>query len=294
VTEAIVILLLPGFGVCASLVAYFLQRLHFPPLSIVFRAAATGVIAGVLVSFVPFEIPFLGRHSLLATLASVLCTLWSRASDPSDAIAGSTISSMLAATIWSFDGTSAFIVAAALISAAAAGAFTSFLLRGRGVERMLWIFFIAVIPIAAELLRRIAENQLSPLTALGAGAMIPSIAMLTIYLSRRGDVALELRAEAELGILDPADAALLSHPFRRFRFGIWENREARREFVQVAETLAETRTAQRSMDTASARLQQLEVLRLRMRLREIESVEFASRRNPDASNTMMPDTTSEK
>lgn len=278
---ALIYLLLLGSGFLAALLIFFIQRLQLPEPTLVMRAVTTGAIAGMAGVLMPFDLPFLGSHSLLATIASVACTLWSRASDPSDALIGSSISSMLAAAIWWFDGAPATTLAAALVAAAAAGAFTSFLLRGRGVERLLWLFFLSAIPIAAEMLRRFAENQLSPLSSLAASSFLPPIAMLTIYLARRGVVALELRAEAELGILDREDAAILSHPIRRLKFGMWKNREARREYVRVADTLAETKAAQRSMETSTARLKQLEVLRLRMRLREIEAVEFASRTNVD-------------
>lgn len=280
-------------GIFAVVVSYSAQRLQQPSPRLVLHAVIAGAIAGAIPFFFDVDVPVLGRHTLIATLAGVASTLWSRANDPSDAILGSALTITIAAAAWIFRGTPLSTVAAAFFCCIAAGAFTAFLLRGRGVERLLWCFFILAVPLAGALLQRLTAALLTPFGALAIGAALPFAAMITFYLSRRGVVALELREEAELGFLTADDATTLSHPLRRFHYGSWKNREARRKYVQVAERLAETKAMQRSMDPLSARLQQLEVLRLRMQLRQIEQVEIASRRPGDGSNTILPDTTTE-
>jgi hypothetical protein len=86
-----------------------------------------------------------------------------------------------------------------------------------------------------------------------------------------------MRDEARLGFFDQSEIRRTVHPLRRLRLSVWHNRDARRRFVQLASDLAMRKHRQRAMGSGVARLYQLEIMKLRSDLREIESLEHSLR-----------------
>jgi hypothetical protein len=118
----------------------------------------------------------------------------------------------------------------------------------------------------------ILESQ-TPLVVIAVIALAGLVADLARWPAMRR----ELAEEARLGLIDFADAAVIFHPIRRFRLSQWRDRQARREFVRLATSLAELRLRQKRMTAAAARLYQLEILKLRMQVEQMEQVEAAVR-----------------
>jgi hypothetical protein len=104
---------------------------------------------------------------------------------------------------------------------------------------------------------------------------IVAVGALVITVARWPGLRAELREEAELGFISREDAASVTHPIRRLRLSNWNDPDARREFVRTASDIAVRKRRQRHMSQATARLYQLEILKLRMQLQEMQQVDAA-------------------
>lgn len=132
--------------------------------------------------------------------------------------------------------------------------------------------------------------------AIAVGLIAPVSIAATVF-SRWPSLLNELTDEARLGLFPAGSIARVAHPLRRFSRRGWKEKEAARHFVTVATRLAVRKHQQRSMPPDAARLYQLEILKLRMELKNILNVEqsfatHAARREgsledgPAASDTM--------
>lgn len=283
--NAAMLYLLVSLGLVAG--AHYFQRLGPSPIGLVIRSIAAGSAAAILYLLFPDGSSLIDPAIFVAFAGSILVAIFHRALDPLEGNHAGAITGISAAAIVIIvrsGDVAAMTIASLLIVTPTAAALLSLMRRSGSAERALWAAGVFLTPVAAELLRRSIEMVDDSPIMIAAILFAPCVAM-AIFLSRRGSIALELAEEARLGFLDDSDAAIIAHPLRRLRFSGWHNREARRHFIRVAETLAETKILQRSMPEPTARLTQLEVLRLRMRLREIENVERATRPH-DSSSTM--------
>jgi hypothetical protein len=270
---------------------HYFHRLSAAPMQVFVRSIGAG-IAGALLFLRLEPLQHLVDAAIaVAFLIAIVLGFLHRALDPVDgnhagAIAGITASAVL--VVFRGDDVEAMTLASFLVVTPATLALLSLVRRSRSAERVLWIAGALIVPIAAELIRR-STAGIDDSAIMTAAVLFAPVFAMTIFLSRRGSIALELREEARLGFLDDRDAATIAHPIRRFQLSGWHNREARRHFIRVAETLAETKILQRSMTESTARLTQLEVMRLRMRLRDIENIEQASRPQSRSSTMHLDD-----
>ena len=111
--------------------------------------------------------------------------------------------------------------------------------------------------------------------AIGSAAFVPILVIGTVF-KQWPAVREELRREATLGFIDEADVRIASHPLLRLGGGGWRDRGARREFVRIANLIALRKRQQRYRPDETARLYQLEVMKLRMQLQDMVRIERAA------------------
>jgi hypothetical protein len=87
----------------------------------------------------------------------------------------------------------------------------------------------------------------------------------------------ELDEEATLNVIDPEDVSGASHPLLRLGRCGWHDHQAHREFVRIASLLALRKRQQRRRQGDVARIYQLEIIKLRMQLREMAQIDRAMR-----------------
>lgn len=130
----------------------------------------------------------------------------------------------------------------------------------------------AVLPALILRLPRVTEKQV----AFGTAALIPLIVLGAVF-RQWPSIAKELRDEAALGVMDDEDVRLTAHPFRRLGRGAWFDAGAHRQFVRIANRIALRKRQQRNRPEDVARLYQLEVIKLRMELQQMASIDRAMR-----------------
>jgi hypothetical protein len=134
------------------------------------------------------------------------------------------------------------------------------------------ITFVAAIAIAFAP-RAIARAGVSARdVALIAVVIVPLLVVITVF-RQWPEIRAELRHEASLGFIDDADVRRTAHPFLRLGSGGWNDRRAHREFVRLANEIALRKRQQRDRPEEVARLYQLEIIKLRMRIREMSRID---------------------
>jgi len=103
--------------------------------------------------------------------------------------------------------------------------------------------------------------------AVAAGAVLGILLLREIVWSRL--LRRELSEEVAIGIIPADHLAILSSPWRRHTRRWWPDRAERRVYVQTVLQLALRRAQMRGLEISSQRIAQLEVLRLRERIRTI-------------------------
>jgi len=240
--------------------------------------ASKGLAAGVVAVLAG---AFAGSIILPAAILTTLATAWSRTDEREldiidAALSGSVTGCAVALPIVLTANTDSSILPAVIVSAVVSAVAAHFFMTTRAWARML----VIIASCAASLLilsysAVIPVNALPASMSIAAGAM-PFAAFASMFL--RWPAALrELKDEEKLGFFDRAEIRRTAHPFRRLRLSIWHNRDARRRFVQLAADLAVRKHRQRRMGSGVARLYQLEIMKLRSDLREIEGVERSLR-----------------
>lgn len=102
-------------------------------------------------------------------------------------------------------------------------------------------------------------------------AAIPLLALIIVF-KQWPDLRAELAHEAALGFMNDADVATTAHPLRRLGRGGWTDGHAHREFVRLASRIALRKRQQRNRTDETARLYQLEIIKLRMQLQEMTRI----------------------
>jgi hypothetical protein len=132
----------------------------------------------------------------------------------------------------------------------------------------------AVIAIAGAALPGILERtglRERPI-AIGVAIAIPLLSAATVF-ARWRSVRSELAHEAAIGVIDADEVRTSAHPILRFGRGGWSDAAAHREFVRLANRIALRKRQQRNRPDDTARLYQLEIIKLRMQLKEMASIE---------------------
>jgi hypothetical protein len=116
-------------------------------------------------------------------------------------------------------------------------------------------------------------------TMIIVAAAVPLFIVIAVF-RQWPDVRAELRHEASLGFMTDADVRATAHPLLRLGSGGWTDKHAHREFVRLANKIALRKRQQRDRTDSMARLYQLEIIKLRMQVQEMSTIDR------DVSDTM--------
>lgn len=251
------------------------------------RDAATpliaGVISGILIRFAgePNSLLAIIATGVVLTAAALYVRLTGRESEPEDGMTVGAMTGAAAAIPLVLRGEAELTQLAACLTAGAIAGYgiTFGLTHVRDALKQFAIDAVtaalavggAYLPIL--LVRsRIAERHI----AIGAAALVPLLVILTVF-KQWPVVRSELRHEAALGVLDDEDVRPTAHPFLRLTRAGWHDAGAHREFVRSATKVALRKRRQRTRAEETARLYQLEVIKLRMQLQEMSRLDRVMR-----------------
>lgn len=188
-----------------------------------------------------------------------------------------------------------WIAPATIVAGAVAGfgiTFAAFHVTARMRQLLLDVVTAAVAVGAASLPAILERRGLRHQEILLGAALLPPLTVLVSLFHQWPDIRAELRHEASLGFLDDADVRTTAHPLLRLGRGGWTDPRAHRQFVRLANRIALRKRQQRGRTDEMARLYQLEIIKLRMRIQEMSRIDRAvlnARRDADMrSDTMAP------
>lgn len=248
-------------------------------------AARTPVIAGVIAGALLLAVnDFAVLQAVAAGLLMTIAAVWVRhTGDESEAADGmilGTLTGAAAAIPLAFSGAHELRgFSETVLSGTVAGygiTFAAFHVADRSRQLMIDAVtaFAAIIAGGVPLIAGSAAS--GGATAVVIAVAIP-IAAVSIVFRQWGDVRAELAHEAALGFISPADVESTAHPLKRFGDGGWIDAGAHREFVRLASKLALRKRQQRSRPDDTARLYQLEIIKLRMQLQQMTSIDRDAR-----------------
>ena len=246
------------------------------------RAAATpviaGAIAGVLIRFLEFATTFRpALVGLIVTLAALYARLTGEESEPADGMLLGAASGAAAAiplvinTDWELQAFSMCVIAGAI--AGYGITFAAFHVADKMRQLILDVITAAVAIAAAHLPWALARvGMRDARIAIITAAVVPLLAVITVF-KQWPDIRAELRHEASLGFIDDGDVRPTAHPFLRLGRGGWNDPNAHREFVRIANRIALRKRQQRNRPDEMARLYQLEIIKLRMQLQQMARID---------------------
>ncbi|HEY2322740.1 MAG TPA: hypothetical protein VGJ82_07725 [Thermoanaerobaculia bacterium] len=132
----------------------------------------------------------------------------------------------------------------------------------------------AAVAVAAAWLPAILERAgfRQRAVAIFVATAIPLLSAATVF-ARWRRVRSELAHEAAIGVIDAREVRTTAHPILRFTRAGWSDAAAHREFVRLANRIALRKRQQRNRPDDTARLYQLEIIKLRMQLKEMANIE---------------------
>jgi hypothetical protein len=246
------------------------------------RAMATPVLAGggagVLIRVVdlgPALRPVIAGVSI--TIAALYARLTGEESEPADGmLLGAAIGAAASIPLVINSDWELQAFAMCVIAGAVAGygiTFAAFHVADKMKQLMLDVVTAVVAVGAAHIPLLLHRAGLSNArSAAITGAVIPLLAIVTVF-KQWPDIRAELRHEASLGFVDDADVRPTAHPFLRLGRGGWNDPNAHREFVRIANRIALRKRQQRNRTDEMARLYQLEIIKLRMQLQQMARID---------------------
>jgi hypothetical protein len=237
-----------------------------------------GAAAGVLTRFVDFGPAFRPLIvGTVVTLAALYARLTGEESEPADgmllgAASGAAASIPLVInTDWELQAFATCIIAGAV--AGYGITFAAFHVADKMKQLALDVVTALVAIGAAHLPWAMSRAGFSDTRiAIVTATVIPLLAVLTVF-RQWPDIRAELRHEASLGFIEDADVRGSAHPFLRLTRGRWNDPEAHRQFVRIANRIALRKRQQRNRSEEMARLYQLEIIKLRMQLQHMARVD---------------------
>jgi hypothetical protein len=249
--------------------------------AIFWRDAATPVVAGLIVGVLLFVLDsgHVGQplrlsgqperlsyvSGVLLTLAALYVRLTGRESEPGDGMLLGALTGA-AAALFKLDRFSECVLAGAI--AGYGVTFAAFYVSRRG-KQIVIDAITALAAIGGALLPRVV---IVPDVDVVVTILIPFLGIVALLKQWR-DVTRELMEEANLGFIDVSDVRVVSHPFRRLGAAGWADPRARREFVRIANMIALRKRQQRDRPEDEVRLYQVEIIKLRMQLQEMASID---------------------
>jgi hypothetical protein len=276
--SVLAIILIVSFVAVAALVRWF-KTLDAD----FFRVAATpltaGLVCGVLLRFVQW--PLLA--GVILTVAALYVRLNGDESEPSDGMlmgaligAGATVASLFGG------GDECLHFAGNVLAGSVAGYGITFAALHVADRWRQFLLDAVTAVLAAGAASVPALFPVEPrAAALFVAGAVPFLVLVAVFQQWRS-VRAELRHEASLGFIDDADVRSTAHPFLRLGRGGWLDGQAHRAFVRVANRLALRKRQQRGRPDEVARLYQLEIIKLRMHMQEMSSIDRHARRSARA------------
>jgi hypothetical protein len=249
-----------------------------------------GAICGVVIHTARFVPPFVATGIVL-TIAALYVRLMGRESEPADGmILGAIMGAAASCPLVIFAGEHELLrFAECVLAGAVAGYGITFGLthvrdktRQALVDAATAAIAIAVAWLPALLVRGWRMHDRS--IAIGAAALVPLLVVITVF-KQWPSIRAELRHEAALGFMDDDDVRATAHPLLRLGRAGWHDAEAHRAFVRMANKIALRKRQQRHRAEEIARLYQLEVIKLRMQMQEMSSIDRRMRAGLHATMT---------
>lgn len=247
-----------------------------------FRETRIPMVAGALCGIVIHFFANAVVIGVILTLAALYVRLTGRESEPSDGMAlGAATGAAAAVPLVILDGDRALLLfSSCVLAGAIAGYGITFglshvraKLRQLAVDIATAALAVGAASLPAILIRsRVTERQI----AIAAAALVPLLLVLTVF-KQWPAVRAELRDEAALGVIDEEEVRSTAHPLLRLGRAGWHNAGAHREFVRIATAIALRKRQQRGRTEEVARLYQLEVIKLRMELQQMTSIDRTMR-----------------
>lgn len=236
--------------------------------AIFWRDAATPVMAGLVSGAIFF---FTTDHFALIgsvlTIAALYVRLTGRESEPGDGMLLGALTGASAA-LFNLDRYTECVLAGAI--AGYGVTFAAFYVSRRG-KQVVIDTVTALAAIGGALIPRFI-NLPERDVAIATTILIPLLGLIALLKQWR-DVTRELTEEANLGFIDVDDVRVVSHPFRRLGAADWADPRARREFVRIANMIALRKRQQRDRPEDEVRLYQVEIIKLRMQMQEMASID---------------------
>ncbi len=232
---------------------------------------AGGLAGGVVLRLIGTAPP--AAIALILTLVALYVRLTGRESEPIDGMllgAGSGAAAAIALIMHS--ESECRTVSQCLLAGAVAGygtTFASFHVTDK-LRRLIIDAATTFAAIAVAYAPNIIGDDRRP--AIAVAVAIPLIAIVTVF-RQWPDVRAQLRHEASLGFMNDSDVRRTAHPFLRLGSGGWADRKAHREFVRLANKIALRKRQQRNRPDEIARLYQVEIIKLRMQIREMSKID---------------------
>jgi len=249
------------------------------------HAWRTPLVAGFVAGVVLRLAPVAGWHELatgvLVAAAVLYVRLNGRESEPVDGMLLGAVTGAAAVLPLLLRGRDGCLAVAECVAAGAVAGygvtFAAFHVADRSKQFVIdAITFAAAIGIAFAP-RAIARTGVSARdVALIAVVAVPLLVLAAVF-NQWPEIRAELRHEASLGFIDDADVRRTAHPLLRLGGGGWSDRRAHREFVRVANEIALRKRQQRNRSEEMARLYQLEIIKLRMRIRDMSRIDRIAR-----------------
>lgn len=276
-----------AFILIVAFIAAMAMAAYFKTLDHTFSSDATapliaGIVAGILIHFATVS-PFARTLAtgIILTVVALYVRLTGRESEPAEGMILGALTGASAAVPLAFSGGEELLrFAECILAGAVAGYGITFALthvtdkwKQAAIDAVTAAAAVGAAYVPAVLARNGVPHRN---IAFGAAIALPLLVILTVF-KQWPAVRAELADEAALGLIDPEDVRRTAHPFLRMGRGGWHNAGAHREFVRLATKMALRKRQQRHRTEETARLYQLEVIKLRMVMQEMVRIDRAMR-----------------
>jgi hypothetical protein len=246
------------------------------------RAAASPILSGIASGVViAIASRFTSLHTIVTGVVMTLAAIYVRhTGDESEAPEGMLLGALIGASAalpLAFSGDNELrYFSECGIAGTIAGygvTFAQFHVTDRARQLLLDLMTVVVAILGAALpaiLERAGFRERN--IAIVVAAAIPVLSAATVF-ARWRSVRSELAHEAAIGVIDAKEVRSTAHPILRFGRAGWSNAAAHREFVRLANRIALRKRQQRDRADEIARLYQLEIIKLRMQLKEMANIE---------------------
>jgi len=287
VTDPVLTFVLIGGAFVALLAVRFFKTLESAVWDVWATPVIAGLVCGVIMRFTSDAPVVIG---ILLTLTALYVRLTGHESEPVDGMLLGAASGVAATIPLALDNDAPCRIFAECI---VAGAITGFGITYAAVhvrDKMRRALIDVATAIGAiGVAYGIHFVGYDRIVAIAVSVIIPAIAVVTVF-QQWADVRAELGHEASLGFIKNSDVRRTAHPLLRLGSGGWADRKAHREFVRLANKIALRKRQQRKRPDDTARLYQVEIIKLRMQIQEMSRIDrdvvSASQSSEIPSDTM--------